>query len=104
MGFYINDRQWGRMFDRICPYLPFSARLADAAAHVAAASGRLIAALWNHRTIAGSQEQRVVIPSLVMSAATSSSIAAQPSTSSANHSRGAWRSSGESARLSMRSR
>jgi len=26
-NFYINDRQWGRMFVRICPYLPFSARL-----------------------------------------------------------------------------
>ena len=24
-SFYINDRQWGRMFVRICPYLPFSA-------------------------------------------------------------------------------
>jgi hypothetical protein len=23
-NFYINDRQWGRMFVRICPYLPFS--------------------------------------------------------------------------------
>jgi hypothetical protein len=26
-NFYINDRNWGRMFVRICPYLPFSARL-----------------------------------------------------------------------------
>ncbi len=26
-SFYINDRQWGRMFVRICPYLPFSARV-----------------------------------------------------------------------------
>jgi hypothetical protein len=26
-NFYINDRRWGRMFVRICPYLPFSARL-----------------------------------------------------------------------------
>ena len=26
-NFYINDRQWGRMFVRICPYLPFSARI-----------------------------------------------------------------------------
>jgi hypothetical protein len=26
-NFYINDRQWGRMFVRICPYLPFSARV-----------------------------------------------------------------------------
>jgi len=26
-NFYINDWQWGRMFVRICPYLPFSARL-----------------------------------------------------------------------------
>jgi hypothetical protein len=25
-NFYINDRNWGRMFVRICPYLPFSAR------------------------------------------------------------------------------
>ena len=25
-NFYINDRRWGRMFVRICPYLPFSAR------------------------------------------------------------------------------
>src|SRR6516225_4265984 len=24
---YIHDRQWGRMFLRICPYLPFSARV-----------------------------------------------------------------------------
>src|SRR6185503_19556888 len=24
---YINDRNWGRMFVRICPYLPFSARV-----------------------------------------------------------------------------
>ena len=26
-NFYINDRQWGRMFVRLCPYLPFSARV-----------------------------------------------------------------------------
>ena len=26
-NFYINDRRWGRMFVRICPYLPFSARV-----------------------------------------------------------------------------
>src|SRR6266446_548453 len=26
-NFYINDRNWGRMFVRVCPYLPFSARL-----------------------------------------------------------------------------
>lgn len=26
-NFYINDQQWGRMFVRICPYLPFSARV-----------------------------------------------------------------------------
>jgi hypothetical protein len=26
-NFYINDRQWGRMFIRLCPYLPFSARI-----------------------------------------------------------------------------
>ena len=26
-NFYINDRQWGRMFVRICPYLPFAARV-----------------------------------------------------------------------------
>ena len=26
-NFYINDRQWGRMFVRICPHLPFSARV-----------------------------------------------------------------------------
>ena len=26
-NFYINDRSWGRMFVRICPYLPFSARV-----------------------------------------------------------------------------
>jgi hypothetical protein len=26
-NFYISDRQWGRMFVRICPYLPFSARV-----------------------------------------------------------------------------
>src|SRR3984893_15000772 len=25
-NFYINDRNWGRMFVRVCPYLPFSAR------------------------------------------------------------------------------
>jgi hypothetical protein len=24
---HINDRNWGRMFIRICPYLPFSARV-----------------------------------------------------------------------------
>jgi hypothetical protein len=24
---YINDREWGRMFVRMCPYLPFSARV-----------------------------------------------------------------------------
>ena len=27
INFYINDRRWGRMFVRICPYLPFSARV-----------------------------------------------------------------------------
>jgi len=26
-NFYLNDRQWGRMFVRVCPYLPFSARV-----------------------------------------------------------------------------
>lgn len=26
-NFYVNDKQWGRMFVRICPYLPFSARV-----------------------------------------------------------------------------
>jgi hypothetical protein len=25
-NFYVNDRRWGRMFVRLCPYLPFSAR------------------------------------------------------------------------------
>ena len=26
-NFYVNDQRWGRMFVRMCPYLPFSARL-----------------------------------------------------------------------------
>ena len=26
-NFYINDSEWGRMFVRLCPYLPFSARV-----------------------------------------------------------------------------
>lgn len=26
-NFYIHDRRWGQMFVRICPYLPFSARV-----------------------------------------------------------------------------
>jgi hypothetical protein len=26
-NFYINDRRWGSMFVRMCPYLPFSARV-----------------------------------------------------------------------------
>ena len=26
-NFYIDDQRWGRMFVRICPYLPFSARV-----------------------------------------------------------------------------
>jgi hypothetical protein len=26
-NFYINDSDWGRMFVRVCPYLPFSARV-----------------------------------------------------------------------------
>ena len=26
-NFYINDRRWGRMFVRMCPYFPFSARV-----------------------------------------------------------------------------
>ena len=26
-NFYVNDTRWGRMFVRICPYLPFSARI-----------------------------------------------------------------------------
>ena len=26
-NFYVNDERWGRMFVRMCPYLPFSARL-----------------------------------------------------------------------------
>jgi hypothetical protein len=26
-NFYVNDQRWGRMFVRICPYLPFSARI-----------------------------------------------------------------------------
>ena len=28
-NFYINDRKWGRMFVRVCPYLPFSARISS---------------------------------------------------------------------------
>ena len=26
-NFYVNDKRWGRMFVRVCPYLPFSARV-----------------------------------------------------------------------------
>ena len=26
-NFYVNDARWGRMFVRMCPYLPFSARI-----------------------------------------------------------------------------
>jgi hypothetical protein len=26
-NFYVNDQRWGRMFVRMCPYLPFSARV-----------------------------------------------------------------------------
>src|SRR5260370_21405577 len=26
-NFYINDARWGRMFVRVCPYFPFSARV-----------------------------------------------------------------------------
>jgi hypothetical protein len=26
-SFYINDREWGKMFVRVCPYFPFSARV-----------------------------------------------------------------------------
>ena len=26
-NFYVNDRDWGRMFVRLCPYFPFSARV-----------------------------------------------------------------------------
>src|SRR5207302_9604990 len=26
-NFYVNDRNWGRMFVRLCPYFPFSARV-----------------------------------------------------------------------------
>ena len=26
-NFYVNDRHWGRMFVRVCPYFPFSARV-----------------------------------------------------------------------------
>jgi hypothetical protein len=26
-SFYVNDRAWGRMFVRVCPYFPFSARV-----------------------------------------------------------------------------
>jgi hypothetical protein len=26
-NFYVNDRSWGRMFVRMCPHLPFSARV-----------------------------------------------------------------------------
>ena len=26
-NFYLNDRRWGRMFVRVCPYFPFSARV-----------------------------------------------------------------------------
>jgi hypothetical protein len=26
-NFYVNDQRWGRMFVRLCPYLPFSARV-----------------------------------------------------------------------------
>ena len=26
-NFYLNDKRWGRMFVRICPYFPFSARV-----------------------------------------------------------------------------
>ena len=26
-NFYVNDRHWGRLFVRVCPYFPFSARV-----------------------------------------------------------------------------
>jgi hypothetical protein len=26
-NFYVNDAHWGRMFVRVCPYFPFSARV-----------------------------------------------------------------------------
>ena len=26
-SFYLNDSRWGRMFVRMCPYFPFSARV-----------------------------------------------------------------------------
>src|SRR5438094_1500716 len=26
-NFYVQDRDWGRMFVRVCPYFPFSARV-----------------------------------------------------------------------------
>jgi hypothetical protein len=26
-NFYVNDQHWGRIFVRMCPYLPFSARV-----------------------------------------------------------------------------
>jgi hypothetical protein len=26
-SFYVNDERWGQMFVRMCPYLPFSARV-----------------------------------------------------------------------------
>ena len=26
-NFYLNDKRWGRMFVRMCPYFPFSARV-----------------------------------------------------------------------------
>jgi hypothetical protein len=41
-NFYLLDRDWGRMFVRVCPYFPFSARIcsvtAGAAAHAASSS------------------------------------------------------------------
>ena len=43
-NFYVNDARWGRMFVRMCPYLPFSARVASCAARSVRAPRKKIAA------------------------------------------------------------
>src|SRR5271169_3070368 len=39
-NFYVNDRRWGRMFVRLCPYLPFSARESSGGQHVRDQAGK----------------------------------------------------------------
>src|SRR5467141_3167817 len=64
-NFYINDRNWGRMFVRICPYLPFSARICLNQHHWLAAAST---GCSSRRSSTATTSSSVVVPHWIISA------------------------------------